>query len=126
MKELNPLWAKILNNIKPPSTQALFREMAELIQLNIPSKTAIINLKYPTIFLLAKKKKDNIKQAFFYLFGMDFKLTLTCGQIPNITNDSDDLTEEAFLNKLQQIRQQLPPNQTLIGKGWFNILFPER
>lgn len=123
MDNLNPLWEKILNNLKLPATRQLLKQHGKLLKLDFNTREAIIFVRFKTWIPRLEDKKDKIRQAIFDTVGVDFEITITS---ENITPIEDNSTEERLLEKIQLTRKALAPNQSLIGRGWLGLINPQK
>ncbi len=117
--DLDLFWEKVLNNIKRPSRQALFKQQAKLVDVDFDNQTIIISFPCEAFVKLASSEKNVISDAIFRIIEVDFKVLIILG---DKADDDDDKSDDILLSKLERFRKNLLPNQSIICKGWISYL----
>ncbi|MGB3509095.1 MAG: hypothetical protein WBA93_07610 [Microcoleaceae cyanobacterium] len=102
-----------------------------LTKLDFDSDIAVIYFRYEKVARLGEARKDRIEQAIFDVLGVDFEVIITCNENDAYNNVDDELIEgdnleTITLKKLEQAKKNLLPNQSIIGRGWIELLNPSR
>ncbi|MBZ8180267.1 DNA polymerase III subunit gamma/tau [Oscillatoria salina] len=119
---LEQIWEEVLTNLKPPTTQAFFRQQSHLIEFQ--DTFAFIGVHSPNIIQLAQQKSSNIEAAFKQVCGKNIRVSIKVKSPPSSTKtEQKSVGENSSLPKPQNSVQS-PEIQSPTMERKINTVVP--
>ena len=96
--DLEDIWRRVLEELQPPATQALFRQHGRL--LGMDTEVAYIGVPTQKLLKIAQGRNSNVEAAFQQLFKHPIKVRLEVGTKPKNLSSPKAASPEKIENKL--------------------------